>query len=130
MTYTTSPSKTLNALLWVAQWLLSATLLWAAIMKLSKSAGELAAMWPWTAAYPLLVKVTGIIDLLCALGLILPGLLRIKRKLTILAAYSVIALMLAACVFHVMRGEASAIGFNIVVAVIAGFIAWGRSRQV
>lgn len=128
MTNTTSVSKTLNVFLWIAQWLLAITLLWAATMKLSKSAGELAAMWPWTAAHPVLVKVTGIIDLLAASGLVLPLLLRIRPQLTLLAAYGVIALMLSACIFHIMRGEAPAIGFNVVVGAIAAFIAWGRRR--
>jgi hypothetical protein len=75
-----------------------------------------------------LLKFTGIVDLAGGLGLILPALLNIKPKLTPIAALGIIALMIAASVFHIMRGEAPAIVFNIFVAVLAGFIAWGRFK--
>lgn len=127
MTNTATPSKSRNILLWILQALLAATLLWAAFMKLSKSPQELAAMWPWAGEVsPTLVKLTGITDLLGGLGLVLPALLRVKPVLTPIAALGIVALMICASVFHIMRGEASQIGFNVVVAAIAGFIAWGR----
>jgi hypothetical protein len=126
MTNRQRPSKILHVLLWIVQVLLSATFIWAAAMKLFKPAGELAAMWPWTAAYPILVKVTGIIDLLAAAGLVLPGLLRIKPELVRYTAYGTVALMAAACIFHLSRGEAAVIGINVVFAAFAAFIAWGR----
>lgn len=130
MTNTPTPSKAWNISLWILQVLLAATLIWAAIMKLGKTPQELAAMWPWAGEVsPALVKLTGIIDLLGGLGLILPSLLRIKPVLTPVAALGLVALMICACVFHIMRGEASQIGFNVAVAGIAGFIAWGRLRK-
>ncbi len=130
MTNTQTPSKALNISLWILQALLAATLIWAAMMKLGKSPQELAAMWPWAGEVsPTLVKLTGIVDLLGGLGLILPALLRIKPALTPVAALGVVALMICASVFHITRGEASQIGFNVIVAAIAGFIAWGRLRK-
>ena len=126
MTNKQSTSKTLHILLWVTQGLLSATLLWASATKLFKPAAELAQMWPWTAQHRGLVLFTGILDLLGALGLILPGILRIRPQLTRYAAYGIIALMIAASIFHISRGEAALIGINIVVAAMATFIAWGR----
>lgn len=99
-------------------------------MKLAKSPAELAAMWPWAGEVsPALVKLTGIADLLGGLGLILPSLLRIKPALTSAAALGIVVLMICASVFHILRGEASQIGFNLVVAVLAGFVAWGRRKQ-
>lgn len=130
MTNTSTPSKAWNISLWILQALLAATLIWAAMMKLGKSPRELAAMWPWAGEVsPALVKLTGIVDLLGGLGLILPALLRIKPVLTPIAALGIVALMICASVFHIARGEASQIGFNVVVAGIAGFIAWGRLRK-
>lgn len=38
----------------------------------------------------------------------------------------IVGLMVCASIFHITRGEASLIGVNIIFAVIAGFIAWGR----
>ncbi|KQS30732.1 DoxX family protein [Dyadobacter sp. Leaf189] len=119
-------SKTRNTLLWTAQVLLAATLVWASFMKLFKPADELAQMWPWAADHPGLVKFTGIVDLLAAAGLILPMLLGIRPQLTRYAAFGVVALMAAAVAFHLLRSEGSSIAFNLVFALIAGFIARGR----
>ncbi|MFD2521797.1 DoxX family protein [Emticicia soli] len=121
-------SKPLNIATWICQILLSLTLLWAAGMKLFQPIDQLAQQWPWTADNPILTRVAGIIDLLGGLGLVLPMALRIKPMLTLYAAYGTIALMVAASVFHISRGEASLIGFNIFVAFVAGFIAWARSK--
>lgn len=126
MTSKQSPSKTLHILLWVAQGLLSATLLWASATKLLKPAAELAAMWPWTAEHRGLVLFTAVLDLAGALGLILPGILRIWPQLTRYAAYGILLLMIIASIFHISRGEANLIGINIVFAAIAAFIAWRR----
>ena len=130
MTNQQKASKGLHITLWIAQVLLAAVLIWAAGMKLFQPIEELAMMWPWTGQVsPALVKLTGIIDILGALGLILPSLLRIKPNLTPIAAIGVIALMVCASIFHIVRGEASAIGVNIFFAIVAAFIAWGRLKM-
>jgi hypothetical protein len=109
------------------QILLAVTLIWAASMKLFQPIEKVSAMWPWTGQVPVaFVKFTGIVDLLGAAGLILPAMLRIKPKLTPIAAVALIVLMVCASIFHIARGEAEAIGFNIVFAAIAACIAWGR----
>ncbi len=122
-------SKTLNILLWIAQGLLALTFIWAAYMKLFAPVAEINKMWPWTINNAGLVKFTGVVDLLAGVGLILPALLRIQPKLTVFAAYGTILLMVAASAFHIARGEASQIGFNIFVATLAVFIAWGRQKK-
>ncbi|MES2555287.1 MAG: DoxX family protein [Bacteroidota bacterium] len=119
----------MNILLWTAQLLLALTLGWASAMKLFLPAEKLAEMWPWTADNSGLVKLTGVLDLLAAIGLILPALLRIQPKLTIYTAYALVALMIAAAIFHISRGEASQIGVNIFVVLLALFIAWGRQKK-
>jgi len=122
-------SKILNVTLWVAQVVLATGFVWAAVMKLFQPADQLAAMWPWTAEHLVLVKLTGVLDLLAGIGLILPALFRIQPKLTIYAAYGTIALMIAASAFHIARGEGSLIGVNIFFAAVAVFIAWGRQKK-
>lgn len=122
-------SKAINVALWIAQGILALTLIWASAMKLFQPAEKLAAMWPWTADNAGLVKLTGVLDLLAGIGLILPALLRIKPRLTIYAAYGTIALMVAAIIFHMSRGEGSQIGINIFFVVFAVFIAWGRQKK-
>lgn len=122
-------SKTMNILLWIAQVFLTVSLIWSSTMKLFQPADKLAEMWPWTVENASLVKLTGVLDFLAAIGLVLPALLRIQPKLTIYAAYGTIALMIAAGIFHIARGEASQIGVNIFFAVFAVFIAWGRLKK-
>ncbi len=128
MEKTQNNSKIRNIVLWVVQFLIAITMLWASGMKLLQSTEKLAQMWPWVANYPLLVKFTGVIDLLGGVGIILPNILSIKPKITVFTAWAIVVLMLCASVFHISRGEASQIGINIVFAFLAGFVAWGRNN--
>ena len=116
-------SKVLNVALWVFQVLLAITFIWAGAMKLFKP-DELP--WLWTKESPELVAISGVFDLLAGFGLTLPSLLRVLPKMTVYAAYGTIALMLSASIFHISRGEASEIGFNIFILISAIFIARGR----
>ncbi|RNL78139.1 DoxX family protein [Sinomicrobium pectinilyticum] len=125
-----SSLKLLNVLLWVAQLLLAVSLIWAAAMKLFQPAGTLARMWPWTADYPFLVMLTGIVDLTGGIGLVLPAWRRISPKLTVFAAIGTLTLMITAIVFHISRNEASQTGINIFFAALAIFIVWGRTVKV
>jgi hypothetical protein len=127
MTNQHKPSKALHIALWVVQVLIAATLLWAAGVKLFQPAAQVAAMWPWAGEVPVAVlKFTGVIDLLGGLGLLLPSLLRVWPRGTAVAAMGIVVLMVCASVFHIVRGEGSQIGFNIVFGALAGFVAWGR----
>ena len=130
MTILQKSSNALHIALWIAQIVLAASLIWASSMKLLQPIKALATLWPWAGEVPVaLVKFTGIVDLLGAFGLILPSLLRIKPQLTPLAAVGIIALMVCASIFHISRGEISQIGVNIVFALMAVFIAWGRLKR-
>ena len=123
--------KTMNVLLWIAQVLISTSLLWAACIKLFQPIEQLEIMWPWTGdVSSTFVRLTGAIDLLGALGVVLPALFRFKPTLVSIAAIGIVLLMISASIFHICRGEASQIGFNIVFAVIAGFVAYGRWKLV
>jgi len=119
-------SNVLNIILWVLQTLLAITFIWAGAMKLFQP-NELP--WLWTKENPELATITGVIDLLAGLGLILPSLLRIRPKMTVYSAYGTIALMISASIFHIMRGEGNEIGFNIFILVSAIFIVWGRLKK-
>ena len=123
MTSEQRTSKTMNIVLWITQGLLSATFIWTGFMKIFKPEDL---PFPWVKDNANLVLITGIVDLLGGLGIILPTLLRIQPKLTNFAAYGIIVLMTVASVFHISRGEAKDIGFNIFMAALAVFVAWGR----
>jgi hypothetical protein len=120
-------SKTIHITLWVAQIALAILLIWGGLVKIFQPIEKLSAMWPWTGEVPIaLVKFTGIVDLLAAIGLTVPFLFRYKPGLTSITAICIIVLMVCATIFHIARGETPGIGVNIVVAGIAAFIAWGR----
>jgi len=121
-------TKTMHVILWIAQVALAAFMITGALLKFMPIE-QIAAMMPWTGQLPpLMVRLLGFVDLLGALGLILPALLHIKPQVTPWTATGVIVLMLCAIIFHVSRGEAAVIGVNIVTAFIALFIAWGRFK--
>lgn len=119
-------SKTMNIILWIIQGLLAVTFIWAGSMKIFKPENL---PFPWVKDNPNLVLLTGIVDLLGGLGIALPALFRMQPKLTIFAAYGIIALMTVASAFHISRGEGSDIGFNIFMALLAVFVAWGRTTK-
>ena len=99
-------------------------------MKLSQPIEELSKSLPWASQVPEgLVRFIGAAEVLGAVGLILPALLRIKPILTPIAALGIATVMLFAIFFHGSRGENSAIGMNVVLILIAALIAWGRFKK-
>ncbi len=123
-------SKALHITLWIAQVLLAAMFLMSGFMKLSQPIDELSKMLPWASQVSeSLVRFIGAAEVLGALGLILPSLLRIQPKLTPIAAVALAVVMLLAAIFHISRGETPAIGMNFVLIAIAAFIAWGRFKK-
>ena len=116
----------MNIILWIAQGLIAITFSWSGVMKIFQPEGL---PFPWVKDNATLVLITGIVDLLVGIGIVFPALLRIQPKLTIYAAYGTMVLMIAASIFHISRGEAKDIGFNIFMALIAVFIAWGRQKK-
>lgn len=85
-------------------------------------------MWPWAGEVsPILVRFTGVVDLLGGLGLVLPPWLGMNKKLVLLAAVGIVLLMISASVFHISRDEGYQIGFNVIFALLAGFVIWART---
>ncbi len=123
-------SKITNILLWIAQILLGVMFTMVGIMKTFQPIEEIAKNLPWVADYSLLVRFIGISELAAGLGLILPSALRIMPKLTVWAAIGLVVIMFLAIIFHIVRGEIDALPVNILLLLLAAFIAWGRSKKV
>lgn len=121
--------KVLNISLWIAQIILASMMFFAFYAKIIQPIEETVKMMPWVAEQNNLAIFTGIMDLLGALGLILPALLKIKPKLTILAAYGSILLIVAGIIFHLTRGEVEVIGFNFILIGLLAFVIWGRTKK-
>lgn len=127
---TSSPSKGLNIALWVVQVLLAAMYMMAGGNKLFQSIEELSKMLPWATEMPAaLVRFIGLSELLGGIGLLLPSILRIKPQLTVYAAIGLVLVQLLAAIFHLSRGESSAIGVNVLFMALAVFVAWGRAKK-
>ena len=123
------PRRALHITLWVAQVLLAGMFLMAGVMKLTQPLDALGAQMPWVASVPAaLVRFIGAAELAGALGLLLPSLTRIQPRLTVLAALGLVVVMVLASAFHLSRGEGAVVPMNLVLAAVAGFIAWGRSK--
>ncbi|TFV96029.1 DoxX family protein [Algoriphagus kandeliae] len=127
---TTKNNKAINISLWIAQGLLAAMFIMAGAMKSTQPIEALAEMLPWANEVPsALVRFIGISEVLGGLGLLLPALLRIKPILTPIAAAGLVVVQVLAAGFHVTRGENEVIGMNIMLALVAAFIAWGRTKK-
>jgi len=123
------PRRALSITLWIVQVLLAAMFLMTGFMKLSQPIAALSGQMPWVTSVPeALVRFIGAAELAGALGLILPSLTRIRPRLTVLAAIGLITVMILASAFHLSRGESSVVPMNLVLAALAAFVAWGRSK--
>jgi uncharacterized membrane protein YphA (DoxX/SURF4 family) len=119
--------------LWAAQVLLAALYLMAGGMKLFQPISALAAMGlAWAPDMPeLVVRFVGLMEVLAALGLVLPALTRILPVLTPLAALGLSVVQIAAIILHAMRGEtAMTLPVNLVLLALSLFVLWGRVRKV
>ena len=119
----------MNTVLWIAQILLAVAMLAAGAMKLSKSKEELMAsgQMDWTEDFPEgQIKGIGTLEVLAALGLVLPALLDVAETLVPIAAVGVVLLMVGAAATHVRRKEGQMVPINLVLAAIALFIAIER----
>jgi hypothetical protein len=111
--------------LWAVQGLLAALFLFAGGMKLILPIEKLAG----PVALPgLFVRFIGVAEVAGALGLILPGLLRLWPGLTPLAAAGLVIIMIGATVITLAGGAVAPALMPLVVGLLAAFVAYGRWR--
>lgn len=113
--------------LWTVQIFLAVMFCYAGYMKLTKSAQGLADMgWHWATTLPLsFIRFLAVMELLAAIGIILPTLTGIMPYLANLAALGMILVQLAAIILHAKRQETKAtIVLNLILLTSAVFIAW------
>ena len=120
-------SRALHLTLWIVQVLLAGFFLLAGINHGLKPIAEAAQSSPWITDIPVgLARFIGFAELAGAIGVVLPAATRIVPWLTPLTAAGLAVIMALAVPFHVMRGEAGVVAFNIVPALLAAVVAWGR----
>ena len=116
----------MNVALWIVQALLAALFLFAGSMKFIMPIEEMTKQMPSMPGW--FLRFIGVVEILGGLGLILPGLLRIKPGLTPLAAAGLVIIMIGATVIGFMIGPASGALIPLIVGVLAAFVAYGRWR--
>lgn len=118
----------MNIVLWIIAGVLAVLFLAAGMMKLTQPKEKLATSGlAWTEDFSSgMVKTIGALEVLAAIGLIVPPLVGVAPVLAPLAALGLVALMIGAIITHARRHESSAIVINVVLLALAAVVAWGR----
>ncbi|WP_250002817.1 DoxX family protein [Actinoplanes sp. M2I2] len=118
----------MNVVLWIIAGLLAAAFLASGVLKIVQPREKLAASgMGWATDFSAgTVKLIGALEVLAAIGLILPAALDIAPVLVPLAALGLVLVMIGAIVVHARRKENQPIGINAVLLILAAIVAWGR----
>ena len=118
----------MNIVLWIVQILLALAFLMAGALKATQPPDKLSARMTWVKAMKpqQIVRLIGILEILGAIGLVLPAVTGILPWLTPVAAIGLVLTMIGAVILHTRIGEASRIAPNIVLLLLAAFIVIGR----
>ncbi|HBL31120.1 MAG TPA: DoxX family protein [Acidobacteria bacterium] len=124
----TSPPKgsKINIALWIVQVLVALLFIWSGGLKLVMPIEQ---MQQGPVALPgAFLRFIGVAELLGGLGLILPGLLRIRPGLTPLAAAGLLIIMIGAVVVTLMGGQGAMAAIPLVTGLLTAFVGYGRWR--
>lgn len=120
----------MNLALWIVAGLLAAAYLFAGGGKLIISKEKMATMSSnarWVEDFSAgSVKAIGALEVLAAVGLILPAALDIAPVLVPLAALGLVMIMLGAVITRIRRHEFKFMVGDLVYLALAGFVAWGH----
>jgi len=119
----------MNLTLWIAAGLLAAVAMAGGISKTFMPKAKLAAAHggEWTAGASVgFVKTLGVLELLAAVGLILPAIVDIAPVMVPVTAACWVLLMIGAMITHGRLGQSKLVMLNVVYLALAAFIAWGR----
>lgn len=112
--------------LWTIQVLLALLFLFAGSMKWIQPIEEMTKQVPNMPGW--FLRFIGLAEMLGGLGLLLPGLLRIRPGLTPLAAAGLVIIMIGATVVTLMIGAGAMALIPLAVGILAAFVAYGRWR--
>ena len=115
----------MNRVLWVVQILLALLFLFAGGTKLFMSAAQLTGQTQMPAWF---LRFIGVMEILGGLGLVLPGMLRIRTPLTPLAAAGLSIIMIGAVGVTIQTVGATTALLPLVTGALTLFVAYGRWR--
>ena len=118
----------MNVVLWIVAGVLAVAFLASGLMKLAQPRQKIVESgMGWAGDFSDgAVKGIGALEVLGALGLILPAVFDIATVLVPIAATGLALVMLGAAVTHARRRENQMIVVNVVLFALAAFVAWGR----
>lgn len=110
---------------WIVAALLAVFYAYAGGKKVAQSQEQLRPMMGWVDTIPMpLVRTIGVLEILGAIGLVLPPATGIAPWLAVAAAIGLALIQAGAMVVHLSRGEARLIGLNIALLAAAAAAAW------
>ncbi len=113
--------------LWVVQVLLALAFLGAGATKLSQPKEKLLKNMAWVEDFSQpAVRLIGAVEVLGAIGVVVPALTGILPWLTPLAALGLVLLMIGAALTHLRRTEYGNVAVNALLLILAAFVAYGR----
>jgi hypothetical protein len=119
----------MNIALWIAAGFVAVVFL-VSSAKLFVSKEKIASMGEavrWVEDFsPGFLKALAVLELMGAVGLILPAALDIAPVLVPVAATGAVLLMVGAVIVRLRRGEGRLVVGNLVLLAVAAFVAWGR----
>ena len=117
----------MEGVIWVLQVVLALAFLVSGATKVSQPRQKLAANMGWVEDFSdNSVKFIGGLELIAALGLLLPALFDVATVLVPLAATGLAMLMVGAALTHRRRGETPYILINAALLLLAVVLAWAR----
>ncbi|MEL7978189.1 DoxX family protein [Isoptericola sp. F-RaC21] len=113
----------------VAYWIVAALLAvfygYAGGKKVLQAKEQLRPMMGWVDTIPMpAVRVIGTLEILGAIGLVLPPLTGVAPWLALVAAAGFVVLQVGATALHLSRGERNVVGLNLVLVVLAAAAVW------
>jgi hypothetical protein len=121
--------NSVNIALWIAQGLLALVYLVAGGLKVVRPREQLVASgnFDWMKdSSDVGVKAVGLVEILGALGVILPWLTGIAPVLTPIAAIGLVVVQIGALRVHLVRNERQPLPANVLLLLLAAFAAVGR----
>jgi uncharacterized membrane protein YphA (DoxX/SURF4 family) len=115
----------MNIALWIVQGLLAALFLFAGGMKLVL---PIEAMTQEMQLPGVFLRFIGVAEVLGGLGLILPGLFRIRTVLTPLAAAGLFIIMVGATGLTLSSGQIGPAMMPLAIGLLLAFVAYGRTK--
>jgi uncharacterized membrane protein YphA (DoxX/SURF4 family) len=118
----------MNQALWIIAIVLAVAFAGSGLMKLVVPKDKLVtAGQGWAQDYSQTnIRLIGLVELLGAVGLVVPAAVHIAPILVPLAAVGLALVMVGAVVVHARRKEPLNIAVNVVLIALAVFVAWGR----